>query len=580
MGSDKNIKIDITADTSGFSGGVAEAQAQMDKLGRSAGKMAGEYSGLDAATKKMTGSTAAYTANINKLDTELTALLSRINPAYAAVMKLDQGTDLLHQGMKYGLISSEQYASSIGLLESSLVRATAETGNAITMTARSRQEMVVLGREVASGNFSRIPGTLSIIAQGMSPLALGIGAVTVALSVGAYAWYKWGEEGTLASSKVLNKMDEVKRAAEEGAKKSKHMNQVEQLAEIDKEILALEEKHNKTLEELEGKSLVKRMGSQNAMLDKKINILKDTAAAEAQHLENLKRNAQEILDILDQQLARSVAKASKGGAGGGGGASKPPKDTNAEEDFWFAVDEAGYKNRLKTRADADRDYARAVEQANAIIYNLDPIARATHEWEKLLALHEQGLLTEELMGKEYARLMGQTEKTATGMSETWKTFADNTQRTLSDVLYNGMNGQFNNIEEMFKQMLFRMAANAASARLTEGLFGDGTKGNAGLLGAIFSGISGKRASGGPVSGGSTYLVGERGPELFTAPGNGTIVPNHQIAAGGSQIVINDHTVFNVDSRSDRGQMLSDLNGLVDQKQAQLVERLRREGAIA
>lgn len=38
-------------------------------------------------------------------------------------------------------------------------------------------------------------------------------------------------------------------------------------------------------------------------------------------------------------------------------------------------------------------------------------------------------------------------------------------------------------------------------------------------------VAGARARGGPVRGGSTYLVGEEGPELFRAPRNGRIVPN-------------------------------------------------------
>jgi hypothetical protein len=50
----------------------------------------------------------------------------------------------------------------------------------------------------------------------------------------------------------------------------------------------------------------------------------------------------------------------------------------------------------------------------------------------------------------------------------------------------------------------------------------------------FSGLfAGGRADGGPVSAGKTYLVGERGPEIFTAPTTGTIVPNHKLAAVGS-----------------------------------------------
>jgi hypothetical protein len=41
-------------------------------------------------------------------------------------------------------------------------------------------------------------------------------------------------------------------------------------------------------------------------------------------------------------------------------------------------------------------------------------------------------------------------------------------------------------------------------------------------------VAGARASGGPVSGGKTYLVGEQGPELFTAPTSGEIVPNDRL----------------------------------------------------
>jgi hypothetical protein len=45
-----------------------------------------------------------------------------------------------------------------------------------------------------------------------------------------------------------------------------------------------------------------------------------------------------------------------------------------------------------------------------------------------------------------------------------------------------------------------------------------------------------RASGGPVTGGSPYLVGERGMELFVPPTNGTIVPNHALGRGRSGAV--------------------------------------------
>ncbi len=51
-------------------------------------------------------------------------------------------------------------------------------------------------------------------------------------------------------------------------------------------------------------------------------------------------------------------------------------------------------------------------------------------------------------------------------------------------------------------------------------------------GAVAGAFGGGKASGGPVDGGTTYMVGEKGPELFTPSGSGTITPNHKLAGGG------------------------------------------------
>jgi hypothetical protein len=46
----------------------------------------------------------------------------------------------------------------------------------------------------------------------------------------------------------------------------------------------------------------------------------------------------------------------------------------------------------------------------------------------------------------------------------------------------------------------------------------------------------RRAVGGPVSGGSPYIVGEMGPELFVPGSSGTIIPNNRMG-GGAKISI-------------------------------------------
>jgi hypothetical protein len=51
-------------------------------------------------------------------------------------------------------------------------------------------------------------------------------------------------------------------------------------------------------------------------------------------------------------------------------------------------------------------------------------------------------------------------------------------------------------------------------------------------------IGGARANGGPVRGGTPYIVGERGPELFVPGRSGTIVPNNQLGGDNVNVVVN------------------------------------------
>jgi len=54
----------------------------------------------------------------------------------------------------------------------------------------------------------------------------------------------------------------------------------------------------------------------------------------------------------------------------------------------------------------------------------------------------------------------------------------------------------------------------------------------GFVGDLFGG---GKAAGGPVTSGTTYLVGEKGPELFTPGTSGSIIPNHAMGGGGATI---------------------------------------------
>lgn len=64
-------------------------------------------------------------------------------------------------------------------------------------------------------------------------------------------------------------------------------------------------------------------------------------------------------------------------------------------------------------------------------------------------------------------------------------------------------------------------------------------------------LAGQRADGGPVSSGLSYLVGERGPEIFTPQTSGRIIPN----GGGVTVNINGGMYLSEDSARQIGDMI-------------------------
>jgi phage-related minor tail protein len=69
-----------------------------------------------------------------------------------------------------------------------------------------------------------------------------------------------------------------------------------------------------------------------------------------------------------------------------------------------------------------------------------------------------------------------------------------------------------------------------------------------------------RANGGPVSANGSYLVGERGPELFMPSGSGTIIPNNQMGMGGTTNVTNNY-INAIDAKSFEDRLLGSSNAI-------------------
>lgn len=93
----------------------------------------------------------------------------------------------------------------------------------------------------------------------------------------------------------------------------------------------------------------------------------------------------------------------------------------------------------------------------------------------------------------------------------WQDAARGTLNALSQLSYGLENGNFLDVMSGILDVLLQLGS--------IGAFGGKIATN------INSGSIRARASGGPVSGGAPYLVGERGPELFVPNGSGSIIPN-------------------------------------------------------
>ncbi len=121
--------------------------------------------------------------------------------------------------------------------------------------------------------------------------------------------------------------------------------------------------------------------------------------------------------------------------------------------------------------------------------------------------------------------------------------------------------------------------NAASRQLMNFALGSfnlgGEKGSgSGIFGAIADIF---RANGGPVKGGRSYIVGERGPEVFTPGISGGITPNS--ALGGANVTVNvDASGSSVEGDADQASQLGTV--LAAAVQAELVKQKRPGGLLA
>lgn len=292
----------------GDSSELERLKAATDALAASSGKMASQYAGLDAAVKQHSAAVAETAGNVNKLLDRYDPLGAKLRQLQADFKALDAAAaggkiagrddarvDLVYQKIQQEIGAATSAAQSFGNV------AAGKSDEVAWATARARQEFMVLGREIASGNYSRIPSTLSIIAQGLSPVALGVAAVTAAVAAGAYAWSEWGDAAGAAADKALGSLYE----AQEEARKSKHLTDSDRREQL-REQIATNQAQIKELDlEIARKIAIEQqpMGSRRTAGEREsievgIAALRNSQDAHRATIENLKKSEQELTEKI------------------------------------------------------------------------------------------------------------------------------------------------------------------------------------------------------------------------------------------------------------------------------------------
>lgn len=146
-------------------------------------------------------------------------------------------------------------------------------------------------------------------------------------------------------------------------------------------------------------------------------------------------------------------------------------------------------------------------------------------------LKAQGRLTQE----EYDKLKKKAEEAATGMSASWKTLGQHIGDTIKQAALFGRSWT-----DALKAILIELVQVILQMTVLKNLKSGGG-GIGGFFGGLLGGLlGGKRADGGPVAANATYLVGERGPELFAPGVSGSIIPN----SGSSGVQV----IYQIDAR--------------------------------
>jgi hypothetical protein len=171
----------------------------------------------------------------------------------------------------------------------------------------------------------------------------------------------------------------------------------------------------------------------------------------------------------------------------------------------------------------------------------------------------------EAMAKEYNELLGKRKVLETDLQIIAREAGSMIAQGFEDAILSGQ--KLGEVVRSLGRDLVRLVFNQmVTQRLAKGI----------AVGLSGGGFAGFKADGGPVSAGSSYIVGERGPELFVPRSSGSIVPNEKMTSGGGGmggVTVN----YNIAAGVSRAELAPILEQERKRLKAEIPDMVRRGG---